>query len=234
MPKLAGASRSRRTWTRSRTRSIRRWGTLDLLDVLKDADFLTDVHRPSSPRSPPARRIDRDALRKRLLLVLFALGTNMGIKRDRAPPATTATPRPRCGTCAGTFVTRDNLRRAIATAGQRHLRGARPALVGRRHRVRVGLEEVRLLGVEPDDRVARPLRRPRRDDLLARRTQAPSASTRQLKTCSSSEVAAMIEGLLRHCTDADDRPPTTSTPTARRVRRVRVHRTCSASGCCPG
>ncbi len=25
----------------------------------------------------------------------------------------------------------------------------------------------------------------------------------QLKTCSSSEVAAMIEGLLRHCTDAD-------------------------------
>jgi TnpA family transposase len=32
----------------------------------------------------------------------------------------------------------------------------------------------------------------------------------QLKSCSSSEVAAMIEGLLRHCTDAR-----TSTRTAR-------------------
>src|SRR5918995_3174221 len=31
----------------------------------------------------------------------------------------------------------------------------------------------------------------------------PSASTSQLKRCSSSEVAAMIEGVLRHCTDME-------------------------------
>lgn len=31
----------------------------------------------------------------------------------------------------------------------------------------------------------------------------PTCSYSQLKSCSSSEVAAMIEGLLRHCTDAD-------------------------------
>jgi hypothetical protein len=58
---------------------IRRWGTLDLLDVLKDSDFLADFTGEFT--SVASREvIDRDTLRRRLLLVLFALGTNMGIK----------------------------------------------------------------------------------------------------------------------------------------------------------
>jgi hypothetical protein len=58
---------------------IRCWGTLDLLDVLKDADFLTEF---STEFISVASRevIDRDTLRRRLLLCLFALGTNTGIK----------------------------------------------------------------------------------------------------------------------------------------------------------
>ena len=50
---------------------IRRWGTLDLLDVLKDADFLTEF---STEFTSVASRevIDRDTLRLRLLLCLFA------------------------------------------------------------------------------------------------------------------------------------------------------------------
>ncbi len=52
----------------------------------------------------------------------------------------------------------------------------------------------------------------------------------QLKSCSASEVAAMIEGLLRHSTNAEiDR--NSPTPTARRSWRSRS-RTCSTSGCC--
>jgi hypothetical protein len=54
---------------------IRRWGTLDLLDVLKDAEFLTEFTSVASREV-----IDRDTLRRRLLLCLFALGTNTGIK----------------------------------------------------------------------------------------------------------------------------------------------------------
>jgi Tn3 transposase DDE domain len=57
----------------------RRWGTIDLLDVLKDSDFLcefTDDFVSTASREV----IDRDLLRRRLLLTLFALGTNMGIK----------------------------------------------------------------------------------------------------------------------------------------------------------
>jgi hypothetical protein len=52
--------------------------------------------------------------------------------------------------------------------GERHLRSPRHRLVGPRYGVRVGLEEVRVLVLELHDRVLRPLRRQRRDDLLAR------------------------------------------------------------------
>jgi len=63
-----------------KTEIERRWGTLGLLDVLKDADHLTALTDQfatvaSREASPWA------VLRRRLLLVLFALGTNMGIKR---------------------------------------------------------------------------------------------------------------------------------------------------------
>ena len=39
----------------------------------------------------------------------------------------------------------------------------------------------------------------------------------QLKSCSASEVAAMIEGVLRHCTDVEIYRQYTDTPGASRV-----------------
>jgi Tn3 transposase DDE domain len=58
----------------------RRWGTIDLLDILKDADYLTGFTDEFA--SVASRQItDRDVLRRRLLLVLFTLGANMGVRR---------------------------------------------------------------------------------------------------------------------------------------------------------
>lgn len=54
---------------------------------------------------------------------------------------------------------------------QPDVRPPRRDMVGHRHGVRVGFEEVRVLGVEPDDRMASAIRRPGGDDLLARGTQ---------------------------------------------------------------
>jgi Tn3 transposase DDE domain len=91
---------------------ICRWGTLDLLDVLKDADFLTEF---SSEFTSVASRevIDRDTLRRRLLLCLFALGTNMGIKAIVATGEHGET-EAALRHVRRHFVTRDNLRCAIA------------------------------------------------------------------------------------------------------------------------
>ncbi|MEU7135298.1 hypothetical protein [Streptomyces sp. NPDC046261] len=57
----------------------RRWGVLDLLDVLKNADFLTGFTGEFSSVAA-YERIERDVLQRRLLPALFGLGTNMGIR----------------------------------------------------------------------------------------------------------------------------------------------------------
>jgi hypothetical protein len=59
---------------------VERWGTLDLLDLLKEADLRSGLTEEFS--SVASREvIARPTLRRRLLLVLFALGTNVGIKQ---------------------------------------------------------------------------------------------------------------------------------------------------------
>ena len=143
-----------------------RWGIIDLLDFLKESDFVTDLHRRvhhgrhqggdtagGDPQTPAAglvrarhERRDQAGRRRRQA------------RRDRGRAARHPPPvrQPR------------QPARGDRDPGQRHLADAGPAVVGQRHRVRVGFEEVRLLVVEPDDRVPRPLRRPRRHDLLAR------------------------------------------------------------------
>ena len=59
---------------------IRRWGVLSLLDVLKEADWLTDLHTEFSTVAT-REQVPPGELRRRLVLVLFALGTNIGIRR---------------------------------------------------------------------------------------------------------------------------------------------------------
>ncbi|MFE4540834.1 DUF4158 domain-containing protein [Streptomyces scopuliridis] len=56
------------------------WGTIDLIDILKEAEFATGF---TGEFTSVATReaVPKAVLRRRLQLVLFALGTNMGIKR---------------------------------------------------------------------------------------------------------------------------------------------------------
>ncbi|MCA2222344.1 Tn3 family transposase [Nonomuraea aurantiaca] len=58
----------------------RRWGVIDLLDVLKDVAHVTDY---TDAFTSVASRIviDPAVLQRRLLLCLYGLGTNVGIKR---------------------------------------------------------------------------------------------------------------------------------------------------------
>jgi hypothetical protein len=59
------------------------FGTIDLLDVLKEADYLTDLTGPFT--SVASREVTRrSTVRRRLLLALFGLGTNIGIKQIAA------------------------------------------------------------------------------------------------------------------------------------------------------
>lgn len=61
-------------------RVIGRWGILDLLDILVEADRQVDLIR-YFPTSAQRQVLGQAEVRRRLLLVLFGLGTNMGLKR---------------------------------------------------------------------------------------------------------------------------------------------------------
>lgn len=104
---------------------VRRWGTLDLLDVLKDADFLAEF---TSEFTSVATReaIDRHTLRRRLLLCLFALGTNMGIK-SIVSTGEHGESEAQLRHIRRHYITRDNLRRAIAKLVNATSRPAIPA-----------------------------------------------------------------------------------------------------------
>jgi len=179
---------------------IRRWGTLDLLDVLKDSDYLAEF--TSEFTSVASREvIDRNTLRRRLLLCLFALGTNMGV---RAIVATGehGESEAELRHVRRHFITRDNLRRAIAKLVNATFEARDPNWWGTgtacaSDSKKFGSWESNLM-TEWHQRYGGP------GVMIYWHVERRSTCIySQLKSCSSSEVAAMIEGLLRHCTDVD-------------------------------
>lgn len=178
---------------------IRRWGTLDLLDVLKDAEFLTEFTREFASVAGH-ERIPREVLRRRLLLCLFALGTNMGI---RAIVATGEHGESEAALrhVRRHFITTDNLRRAIVRLVNETFETRDPTWWGTGTATasdskKFGSWESNLM-TEWHNRYGGP------GVMIYWHVERKSVCIySQLKACSSSEVAAMIEGLLRHCTDA--------------------------------
>lgn len=178
----------------------RRWGIVDLLDVFKESDLLTDFTEEfTSVASREA--LPRPVLRRRLLLVLFALGTNVGIKQIAATgdhgETEAALRRVR-----KTFVTRDNLRAAIARVVNETFAVRDAALWGEgtacaSDSQRFGSWSSNLM-TEWHARYGGP------GVMIYWHVEKKSVCIySQLKSCSASEAAAMIEGLMRHDTDPE-------------------------------
>jgi hypothetical protein len=147
----------------------RRWPMTNLLDVLKETDLR--VQFTQAFHSPTAREhLDRTELQYRLLLCLYALGTNAGLKRVAAGQNGVS--------YKDLLYTRRRLPRPGASAwrhrrgGQQDPRDTPASPLGRSHHgLCLGCPPLRGLGPEPADRVAHPLRRALGRDLLARRAQ---------------------------------------------------------------
>jgi TnpA family transposase len=179
---------------------VKRFGTIDLLDILKEADHFTGL--TNSFASVASREaIPREALRRRLLLVLFALGTNMGIRQVVATGdygETEAALRH----VRRHYVTRDNLRRAVTHLVNATFAVRDPRLWGQGTACasdsrRFGAWDSNLL-TEWHARYGGP------GVMVYWHVERRSVCIySQLRSCSASEVAAMLEGLLRHCTDTE-------------------------------
>jgi TnpA family transposase len=178
----------------------RRWGTLDLLDVLKEADFLTQFTEEFTTVAS-REAIPRTALQRRLLLVLFALGTNMGIKRivtTGEHGETEATLRH----VRRLYVTRDNLRRAVAKLVNTTFTVRDTAWWG--SGTACASDSKKFGSWESNFMTEYHVRYGGSGVMIYWHVERKSLCVySQLKSCSSSEVAAMVEGVLRHCTDAD-------------------------------
>jgi TnpA family transposase len=177
-----------------------RWGTVELLDMLKETDWLVDFTDEFS--SVASREIvPRDVQRRRLLLCLFALGTNMGISQIVATGdhgETEATLR----RTRRMFITRENLRAAIARVVNSTLEIRDRAWWGdgtacASDSQKFGAWSTNFM-TEWHARYGGP------GVMIYWHVERKSVCIySQLKSCSASEVAAMIEGLLRHSTNAE-------------------------------
>jgi TnpA family transposase len=180
-----------------KTESIKRWPMTRLLDVLKATDLRVDFTRFF--RSPTAwENLDRATLHYRRLRALYGLGTGAGLKRGAM------------GNQGLAYTARLDVRRRCITP---------EAIRQRMTAVLKRLCEARLPQCWGEDITAcaadsRPVRAWDHNVLtewharygtpgmmLSWHVDRKAACIySQLKTCSSSEVAAMIEGVLRHCT----------------------------------
>ncbi|GAB1325712.1 transposase [Streptomyces sennicomposti] len=179
----------------------RRWGVLDLLDVLKNADFLSGFTEEFSSVAA-YERIDRDVLQRRLLLALFALGTNMGIRAIVATGEHGDRGRAAVRAPARHFITVDNLRAAVTRLVNSTFAARDSTWWGRGTAC---ASDSKKFGSWSSNFMTEYHARYGGNGVMihwhVERKNVCIYS--QLKSCSSSEVAAMIEGLLRHCTDAE-------------------------------
>jgi TnpA family transposase len=178
----------------------RRWPMTNLLDVLKETDlrvgFTRAFHSPT-----PREHLDRDELQYRLLLCLYGIGTNAGLKRvvagqDRVSYRDLLYTRRR-------FITPDHLRYAIGEVVNATLRARSPDIWG--EGTTACASDARYFGAW-DQNLMSEWRARYGGPVIGIYWHVERHATciySQLKTCSSSEVAAMIQGVLRHCTEME-------------------------------
>jgi TnpA family transposase len=143
--------------------------------------------------------LPRDILQKRLLLCLYGLGTNTGLKRITAGDhgenyRDLLYVRKR-------FVTKDNLRAAIAEVVNAIFRVRQPQIWG--ESTSACASDSKKFGAWDQNLLTEWHIRYRGPGIMVYwHVEKKSVCIySQIKSCSSSEVAAMIEGVLRHCTD---------------------------------
>jgi TnpA family transposase len=179
-----------------------RHGTINLLDVLKDADHLSRFTLQLT--SVASREItDPETARRRKLLVSFGIGSNIGIKRiadaiDGHPADTEAALR----RFRRIYFNRDGLRRAIAEVVNKTLELRDAMLWGEGTAC---TSDSKQFGSWDSNLMTEWHARYGGPGVMVywhvERKQLCIYS--QLTTCSASEVAAMLQGLLHHDTDAE-------------------------------
>lgn len=185
---------------RLKTELIRRWPMTSLLDMLKEVDLR--LHFTQHFKSARSREVlDRRTLQRRLLLCLYGLGTNTGLKRI----------------CAGQsgedyqdllyvrrhYLTKDQLRSAITDVVNALFRTRLTEIWG--EGTTACASDSKKFSTWDQNLLTEWHIRYRGPGIMVywHVDRKAACIYSQVKSCSSSEVAAMIEGVLRHCTEME-------------------------------
>lgn len=175
-----------------------RWQSVSLLDILKEADLrinFTKYFKSVAQRE----LIDKKTLQKRLLLVLYALGSNAGIKRIIA--GNHGEKYDDLIYVKGRFIHKEYLRQAIAGVVNEILSIRLPHIWGD-VTTACASDSKQFDSWDQNLLTEWHVRYGGRGVMIYWHVEkGASCIYSQLKTCSSSEVAAMIEGVMRHCTE---------------------------------
>jgi len=176
-----------------------RWPSTSLLDVLKEADFRTGFTQAF--RSPtPRERMEPSTLRRRLLLCLFGLGTNTGLKSMASGPDDDYKDllyvRRR-------YLSIESLRQAIAQVVNATLVARLPHIWG--EGTTACASDSKQFGAWDQNLLTEWHHRyGGRGVMVYWHVEKKSVCIySQFKRVSSSEASAMIEGVLRHCTEME-------------------------------
>ncbi len=177
-----------------------RWSATGLLDVLKEADLRVDFTQLFQS-SRQRETLDQDTIQKRLLLCLFALGTNAGLKRIAAGGHDASYKE--LLHIKHSFLEKNTLREAIAQIANATLAVRLPEIWG--EGTTSCASDSKKFGAWDQNLMTEwHVRYGGSGVMIYWHVEGQSVCIySQLKRCSSSEVAAMIEGVLRHKADID-------------------------------
>jgi TnpA family transposase len=178
----------------------RLWHQTSLLDILKETDLR--VGFTQNFKSMGTREIiDKETLQKRLLLCLYGMGTNTGLKRINT--GINGENYQDLLYVRRRYIHKDQLRSAIAEVINAIFEIRLPHIWG--EGTTTCASDSKHFGAWEQNLMTQyHLRYGGRGVMIYWHVEKKSTCIySQLKTCSSSEVAAMIEGVLRHCTSME-------------------------------
>jgi TnpA family transposase len=178
----------------------RRWSDVELIDIIKEVDLrlnFTAAFRTSGSREV----LDPAQLQRRLLLCLFGIGTNVGLKRIASQQPSVSFEELRY--VKRRFIQKEALRSAIADIVNGTLRIRSQSIWG--NATTACASDSKKFGAYDQNLMTEwHARYGGRGIMIYWHVDTNSTCIySQLRRCSSSEVAAMMEGVLRHCTDME-------------------------------
>lgn len=177
---------------------LSRWPSTSLLDMLKESDLQIDF-TDCFQTQRTSEKVERSELQKRLILGLFGLGTNAGLKRISA--GRHGISYKELLRTKHLYINKYSLRKAIAKVVNATFAIREASLWG--HGTTACAADSTQIGAWDQNLIAEWHARYRgRGVMIYWHVEKKSTCIySQLKRCSSSEVASMIEGVLRHCTE---------------------------------